>query len=80
MVPPTAIPAIAPVARWVPLAVFLSLEDDEVSELPLGELLAEEVPSDVVVTIPEDVGMEFAPLVKAPVGTPLDAVAVASPT
>jgi hypothetical protein len=44
MPPPTAIPAIAPLARCVPLAVFLSLEDDELGELPLGELLSGEVP------------------------------------
>jgi len=80
MAPPTAIPAIAPVARCVPLAVFLSLEDDELGELPLGEVLAEEVPLDVVVTIPEDVIVESVPVVEAPVGTPLDTVAVASPS
>jgi hypothetical protein len=79
MAPPTAIPAIAPVARCVPLAVFLWLEDDELGELPLGELLAEEVPLDIVVTIPEDVNAESAPLVEAPVRTPLGTVSVASP-
>jgi hypothetical protein len=80
MAPPTAIPAIAPVARCVPLVVFLSLENDELGELPLGELLSEGVPLDVVVTIPEDVNVESTPLVEAPVGTPLDAVAVAAPS
>jgi len=79
MLPPTAIPVIAPIARCVPLAVFLSLEDDELGELPLGELLSEEVPLDVALTVPEDVNVESPALVKAPVGTPLDAVAVAAP-
>ena len=78
MAPPTATPAIAPVARCVLLTVLLSLEVDEVGKVPLRELLAEEVPSDVVAT-PDDVGVEFALLVEAPVGTLLDAVAVASP-
>jgi hypothetical protein len=77
--PPTAIPAIAPLARCVPLAVFLSLVDDELGELPLSELLSEEVPLDVAVTVPEKVNVESPTLVEAPVGTPLDAVTVAAP-
>lgn len=80
MAPPTAIPAMAPVASCVPLEVFLLLEDDVIDELPLGELLAEEGLSDIVVSIPEDVGVEFALLVEDPVIMPLDAMVVASPT
>jgi hypothetical protein len=59
--------------------VFLSLEDDELVQLPLRELLSEEVPLDVAVTVPEDVNVESPTPVEAPVGTPLDAMAVADP-
>ena len=77
---PTAIPAMAPVVSCVPLEVFLPLEDDEIDELLVGEVLAEEGLSDTVATIPEDVGVEFALLVEAPVEMPLFTVVVASPT
>ena len=76
MAPPTAIPAMAPVARCVPLEDFWPLEETRVDELVLEELLDDA--TFVVVTLPEDTGVAVASLV--PVETLLDAVVVASPT
>lgn len=76
--PPTAIPAMAPVARCVPLEDFWPSEETGADELVLEELLDEESAAFVVVTLPEDTGVAFASLVS--VETLLDAVVVASPT